>query len=237
MSGSGKRGTAAIEQVAKHFGATWEHGGGASPDAYLTLDARCIAVDVAVIDPVVAEHGAAVMPRLRFDKVALRLISRLQGALSPRVPDGKVVILTVTAPIRLPAKTAAELERHISECLRRGAMNVEINDTICANQTRVRFVKGAARPASKVIVFVHNPDIDPRGLFDLTSALLKHIGAAADERPPESFSGERWLVLVDEEGSAQIETYRHVYSQLGVSTDFKKILVVLSDGRVEALRG
>lgn len=237
MSGSGKRGTAAIEQVAKHFGATREHGGGASPDAYLTLDAKRIAVDIAAIGPAIAGHDDHATPRLRFDKVALRLISRLQAALSLRVPDGTVVILTVSAPIRLPAKTADELERHIGECLRRGAMNVEISDTICANQTRVRFVKGAARPASKVIVFVHNPDIDSRGLFDLTSALLKHIGAAADERPPESFRGERWLVLADEQGPAQIETYRHVYSQLGVSTDFKKILVVLSDGRVEALLG
>ncbi|MBW8808762.1 MAG: hypothetical protein JF591_07980 [Lysobacter sp.] len=236
MSRSGKRETAAIEQVARHFGATWEDGGATSPDAYLTLDARRIAVDVAAIDPVVAEH-AATAPRLRFDKVALRLISRLQAALSPRVPDGKVVILTVTAPIRLPAKTAAELERHVGECLRRGAMNVEISDTICANQTRVRFAKGIAGPASKVIVFVHNPDTDPRVLFDLTTGLLKRIGAAAEQRPPVAFSGDRWLVIADEQGSARIETYRHVYSQLRIASDFSKILVVLADGQVEALLG
>lgn len=177
----------------------------------------------------------AATPRLRFDKVALRLISRLQAALSPRVPDGTVVILAVTAPIRLPAKTAAELERNISECLRRGAMQVEINDTICGNQTRVRFVKGGARPESKVIVFVHNPDTDPRVLFDLATVLIKHIGAAVEKRPPGSFSGDRWLVIVNEQGPERIETYRHVYAQLGVSTEFNKILVVLPDGQVEAL--
>lgn len=235
MSGSGKRETTAIEQVAEYFGATREQGDATSPDGYLRLDAKRIAIDVAVIEPAVAGHGEVAVPRLRIDKVALRLISRLQAALSPQVADGQVVMLAVTAPIRLPSKTAAELETKIGECLRRGPVQVEIGETICGNQTRVRFAKGGARPASKVIGFVHNPDTDPRVLFDLAAALLNYIGAAAIKPPPESFGGERWLVIADERDPAWIATYRHVYSQIGVSSEFRKMLVVFAGGQVETL--
>lgn len=237
MSGAGKRERTAVEQVARYFGATREQGGATSPYACLTLDAKRIAVEVAVIEPAAAEHGDDAVPRLRLDKVALRLISRLQAALSPRVADGQVVMFSVTAPIRLPSKTAAELEADISQCRRRGAAPVEISDTICGNQVRVRFAKGGARPASKVVGFVHNPGTDPQVFFDLTVGLLRHIGAAVDKRPPESFDGDRWLVIADEQGGERIGTYRQVYSQLGVSTDFNKMLVVFADGQVETLTG
>jgi len=235
MAGSGKRERMAIEQVAEYFGATWEQGDATSPVAYLRLDAKRIAVDVAVIEPAVAGHGDDAVPRLRFDKVALRLIARLQAALAPRVADGQVLMFAVTAPIRLPSQTAAELESKIDEGLRRGAAQVEISDTICGNQTRVRFAKGGARSASKVIGFVHNPDTDPHVLFDLSAALLKHVSAAVDKRPLESFDGERWLVIADERDHAWIGTYRHVYSQLGVCSEFSKMLVVFADGQVETL--
>ncbi|ALN85620.1 hypothetical protein LC55x_2352 [Lysobacter capsici] len=201
------------------------------------LDAKRIAVDVAVMEPAVAGHGDDATPRLRLDKVALRLISRLQAALSPRVADGLVVMFSVTAPIRLPSKTAAELEANISECFRCSSAPVEISDTICGNQIRVRFAKGGAKPASKVVGFVHNPGTDPRVLFDLAAGLLRHIGAALDRRPLESFDGDRWLVIADEHDHARIGTYRQVYSQLGVSTDFNKMLVVFADGQVETLTG
>ena len=90
---------------------------------------------------------------------------------------------------------------------------------------------------SKVIGFVHNPDSDPVVLLRLTQTLLQHIGAAADKRRPEKFTGDRWLVVAHKDGLSYIETYRHVCSQLSISTDFKKILMVLAGGRVETLAG
>jgi len=38
-------------------------------------------------------------PRLRYDKVALRLVQGVRGALEGAVPDGLCVIYAVTAPI------------------------------------------------------------------------------------------------------------------------------------------
>ena len=228
---------AAIEVVARHFSATWDKGDGESPDAYVTLAGKRIAVEVAAIKQGIAERSDLTKPRLRFDRVALRLVGGLQAALSEFVPDGEAAVVTVTAPIRLPSKTVAALASKVRECLARRSAQVEVKETIYGNQIRVRLVKGASRRMSKVIGFVHNPDSDPEVLLSLTQSLLQHIGAAADKRPPANFSGDRWLVVANEDGPSFIETYRYVYSQLAISTDFEKVLMVLAGGRVETLTG
>jgi hypothetical protein len=233
----GKQEQAAIEAVAGHFSATWEKGDGDSPDAYLPIAGKRIAVEVTAIKPGSAGRGGVARPRLRFDKVVLRLVGSLQAALSGLVPEGAAVVVTVTAPIRLPSKTAAALEGKIRDGLARRPARVEIQDRIHGNQVRACLVTGVSRRSSKVIGFVHNPDSDPEVLLRSTQALLRHIGAAADKQPPKGFAGERWLVIADGDGLAPIETYRQVHAQLSLSTGFKKLLMVLPGGRVETLAG
>ena len=234
MSRLGEPERAAIARVARRFSATWEEADGGSSDAYLTIGGKPIAIEVAVIKPGLAE---LTKPGLRFDKVALRLIGRLQAALSAFVADGEAVLVTVTAPIRLPSKTAAALESQVRDRLARRPAQLEIKETICGNQIRVRLLSGVSGRMSKVIGFVHNPDSDADVLLGLTQTLLQQVGAAADRRPPETFTGDRWLVIADEDGLAPIETYRQVYAQISTSTDFKKVLMVLGGGRVETLIG
>jgi hypothetical protein len=149
-----------------------------------------------------------------------------------------VVVLTVTAPIRLPAQTAAALESKVREYLARRTARVEVREKIHGNQIRVRLVKGLSGRMPKLIGFVHNPDSDhPEVLLHLTQSLLRHVGAAAHKRLPGKFSGDRWLIVTDKDGLSYVETCRHVCSLLCVSTGFKKILMVLAGGRVEALAG
>jgi hypothetical protein len=237
MSKLTKQEQAAIEAVARHFSATWEEEDGNSPDAYVTVAGKRVAVEVAAIKQGVAKKGSRAKTRLRFDRVALRFVGDLQTALSQLVPDGQTVVLAVTAPIRQHTKTAVALESRIQDGLARRSARMEIKDTICGNGVRVRLVKGVSHRMPKVIGFVHNPDPDADVLLDLTQSLLRHVGAAADKRLPKKFVGDRWLVVADEDGLPLIEAYRHVCSQLAVSTGFKKILIVLAGGRVEELTG
>jgi hypothetical protein len=206
-------------------------------DAHLTIGGKRIAVEVAVVNRKIAEGGDRPKPRLRLDRVALRVVGGLQAALSAFIPDGEAVVLTITAPIRLPARTAAALEATIRDCLSRRSAPAEVTETICGNHIRIRFVKGASGRMAKVIGFVHNPDSDTDALLRLTQSLLQQIGTAADKRPPGRSTGDRWLVLADEDGLSQIETYLHVLSQLGASTEFNRVLMVLAGGRVETLAG
>lgn len=104
----------------------------------------------------VKPSAGTVKPRLRFDKVAQRLVAQVQDALSADVPAGKCVLVTVTAPIRQPSKTAAEIEIRIREALRRGKN--EIVETIHGNEISVRVAGAPRKNAPKVLGFVHNPD-------------------------------------------------------------------------------
>ena len=132
-----------------------------------------VALDVATISRRIADLSDGTAPRLRFDKVALRVVSQLQAALNDSVPDGMAVIVTITAPVREPAKTVAALEQQIKTCLVRASTPMECNDTICGNQIRVRLVTSRSRQAAKVIGFVHNPDPDSAILLDITQSLLQ----------------------------------------------------------------
>jgi hypothetical protein len=224
---------AAVEAVAKHFSATWENGE-QPPDAHIKIEKKKIAVDITAIKRRMIKWDDLAKPRLRFDKAVLRLIGRLQSGLHQAVPDGKTLIVTVTAPILLPGKTAAMLEDKIRSSLAHRSPRLELEDTVHGNQVRVRLAK-SFRGTSKVIGFVHNPDSDPGVLLGVTDLLLKCIGDDADKRPPAGFAGDRWLVIAYEGEPLQLDTYRHVCSQISLPADLKKILMVAAGGMVESL--
>jgi len=67
--------------------------------------------------------------------------------------------------------------------------------------------------------------------------LIERIGAKARTGAPARSAVDRWLVLAGDDRFSYIEPYRHVCSQLSIPTGFKKILVVLADGRIETMTG
>lgn len=107
------------------------------------------------------------LPRLRFDRVAQRVVRDLQATLSGAVPKNAALIVTVTAPIRLPAKTVAELGRRLARPLAR-----DFDKVICGNRVRVRMVRRCVPGAPRVVVFIHNPDPLPDGLLRIAEDLL-----------------------------------------------------------------
>ena len=133
MSGLGQRERAVLAAVARHFSATWEKGDAPS-GGYLKIAGKRIAVEVRITKQRIAERGGLTKPRLRFDRVALGFVRRLQAALSASVPDGRTLILTITAPIRVPAKTAAALEDNVRTYLARQSGEGVAKHTIHGNQ-------------------------------------------------------------------------------------------------------
>jgi hypothetical protein len=223
----------AIEAVARRFSATWEKRSD-PPGAYIMVAGKRIAVDVATLQRRGTGQGIAAKPGLRLDKVATRLIERLQATLGETVPHGMTLLLTITAPIRLPSKTAASLEDKMKTLLGRGSPGRDRKDTIHGNRVRIRLLRDESERAPKMIGFVHNSDSDPLLLLNMTRELLDLLSAEAGRRAP-SFAGERWLVVISAEGISCLEAYRYIYAQLRMATDFKKTLLVFRDGRVEVL--
>jgi hypothetical protein len=234
MSNLRKQEKTAIEAVAGRFSATWEESSHPS-GAYITIAGKRVALAIAPIKKRGRDDGGHAKLRLRFDKVAVRVVEHLRFTLSEAVPEGVTVLVTITAPIRLASKTAVALEDKIRVLLARRAERIEEKDTIHGNHIRIRLEKAATRPVAKVIGFVHNSDTDPRVLLNMTRALLELFRARADTDARKKFVGDRWLVAINEGASSHIDAYRHIYSQLRIRTGFKKILMVFGDGRVEAL--
>lgn len=225
----------AIEAVAGRFSATREKRGD-SPGAYLTVTGKPIAVDVTTLKRQRTVRDNAAKPALRFDKVVIRLMERLQATLGETVPDGVTVLLTVTAPIRMPSKTAAALEDRIQALLRQGPPARDERDTVYGNGVRIRFLRDKSGRAPKLIGFVHNSDSDPLLLFNMTGELLELVSRTTGRRAAR-LRGDRWLVAISAGGSSRLEAYRYIYSQLQPASGYTKVLMVFGDGRVGMLTG
>jgi hypothetical protein len=225
----------AIEAVARRISATWEKSSD-PPDAYILVAGKRVAADITTLKRRGTDQGHAAKPRLRFDKVATRLIDRLQATLGESAPDGMTVLLTVTAPIRLPSKTAAALEEKIQTLLGRGSPRRDEKDTIHGNRVQIRILRDESGRAPRMIGFVHNSESDPLRLLNMTRELLE-LSSGEAGRAAETLAADRWLVVISARGSSCLEAYRYIYSQLRMATDFKKILMVFGDGGVGILTG
>lgn len=121
-----------------------------------------------MIEREIAERIRAAKLRLRFDRVAVRVIGGLKGALAEIVPEDQTVIFTLTAPIRLPSRTAAAIEGLVRDGLPDG----EVRHTIHDNQVRLHRVAGVPTEMPRVIGFVHNPESDASLILTLARARL-----------------------------------------------------------------
>jgi len=107
------------------------------------------------------------LPRLRFDRVAQRVVRSLQEALVSVPSDKTALVVTVTAPIRLPGRTVGELGASLHRSLIRN-----FDKMVCGNRVRARLVRRDVEGGPRVIVFIHNPEPAPTGLFKLVEASL-----------------------------------------------------------------
>ena len=97
-------------------------------------------------------------------------------------------------------------------------------------------MKGVSARAPGMIGFVHNPDSDAGLLLNMTGEWLELMTSGSGRRTARP-AGERWLVAVGDGGKACLAADRYITSQLRAATDYKKVLMVLSDGHVEDLTG
>ena len=207
----------AIDTVARHFSATPQKG------EVLTVRGKRVQIEVRNFDSGASRHAVLARAGLRFDRVALELVRRVQAALCDAVPKERKLLFTVSAPIRQATKTAAELALAMQPWLAHGR-SAELKITINENAIRVRLVKETGRQAPNVIGFVHNPDSDAGALLDIAQAFLACFGSLSSSR--RNIAQAKWLVLVDESGPASIAVYRQIFSALPRPIGFEKIFLV-----------
>jgi hypothetical protein len=109
---------------------------------------------------------------LRFDRVALRVTDDLRQLTAQAAPSNLAVLLTVTAPIKLPAKTVIGIANRLKPLLAARITRRNLRARICGNGVRLRLIKRPSKLAPAFVGFVHNPDSDPGRLLDLAAAWI-----------------------------------------------------------------
>ncbi len=169
---------------------------------------------------------ATPVPRLRFDRVVQRLVGDLRAAFDGELPGGTTALVTLTAPIRLPGKTAAAIADAVRAQVAR-ASSRDLVATLHGNSVRVRIARHSLKHAPSTIAFVHNREPHPHRLLDCASEWLAVLSSAARAR-----NAERRCLQVHGQGRRALASIdRHVCSQLLSVTPFSTIVVVDDDGR------
>ncbi|SRR5258708_3730052 len=112
---------------------------------------------------------------LRFDKVVVRLLGNIRMAIEQKIPKNMTVLMAITAPIKLPAKTEYELIEKLNDFLEAGVQHQDSVLAIFQNKVRLRIIKPSSRQTTKFVGLVHNPDIDAKLLLNLTAKWLLKV--------------------------------------------------------------
>jgi len=110
---------------------------------------------------------------LRFDRVVQRVLGDLRSFAETRTNPDQTVLVTISAPIRFPAKTVDELTRSISALLATGNPREDRTATLHGNAVRLRLVEHPPTLVPRLIGFVHNPDSAPQVLLDMAERWLR----------------------------------------------------------------
>lgn len=111
---------------------------------------------------------AAAGVRLRFDRVAKRLLNDVKAGVSQTLPLDRSLAFTVTAPIWLPAKTIVAMQQWL-ERLEPDASSTLIN----GNEIHARMIRNSTPDMPRALGFVYNPASNPEHILDVVEACLQ----------------------------------------------------------------
>ena len=110
---------------------------------------------------------------LRLDRVVIRVLGRLRRYAEDAAPSGTTIVVTITAPIGSPAKTAVALEAEIEALVFAGDAHPTRDLSLYGNAVQVRLAAHSPARAHKLVGFVHNRGVAAVELLDLAEAWLR----------------------------------------------------------------
>jgi hypothetical protein len=113
---------------------------------------------------------------LRFDRVVGAVLGRLRSHAEAKVPEQIIVLVTISAPIHAPGRTADALKQQIEDIASVGAPGVERRVEIHGNRVRIRLARRVSGRAPRLIGLVHNPGVAPSQLLELAERWLEAEG-------------------------------------------------------------
>lgn len=222
-----------ICSVATHFSGTWWDGED-PPDAYLQIADEVTAVEISTLTQHVRDGRGSSKSRLSEDSTAIWLANELNEELKAAIPDGLLVMLTLSSPILKARKVKTRLAGTITNLVS-NAYQSEVTEIILGNQIDIQVVADDRPSGKKVVGIIMNANSSPDILRNAWDILEDRIIDKASKCRSLAFSGPKWLALLNDYWLADNETYRQAIESLSADHPFEKILLVSGNGSVSVL--
>jgi len=222
-----------ICSVAAHFLGTWWDGED-PPDAYLQIGDEVTAVEISILTQHVRDGRGGSKSRLSEDSTAIWLANELNEEFKAMIPDGLLVMLTLSSPILKARKVKTRLAGTIANLVS-NAYQSEVAEVILGNRIDIQVVADDRPSGKKVVGIITNANSSPDILRNAWNILEDRIIDKANKCRSLAFAGPKWLALLNDYWLADNETYQQAIESLSVDHPFEKILLVSGNSSVAVL--
>jgi hypothetical protein len=223
-----------IASIASSLSGSWRPGEN-PPDAYLTLGAATVAVEISTLTQYVTDDKGT-RSRLSDDIPTAAFADSLNDELQHLIPDGYTIGLVLSSPIFEHRKTKAQLAQiirgHIADLQ---SLQIEHKIQINGNAITVFLEHHGETQLKKVSAIFMNRSSSPDILSNATKILEDRIVTKTKKCLHLLSRSPMWLALFNDYWLTDADTYRSALSRLTLQHPFQKILLVNGDGSVHNL--
>jgi hypothetical protein len=199
----------------------------------LKIGTTVSAVEITTLTQHVSDGRGGTKSRLSEDAAAVWVAQTLNAELQSSIPDGRVVMLTLTSPVFKAKRTKDLLKEKIIECVSNaGESQCEVS--ILDNKINIH-VMPYDGPSAKVLGAIASANSSPDILKNAWAILEDRIAVKAVKCSSLAFAGNKWLALLNDYWLADSDTYRQAFGLFSVDHPFEKILLVSTEGAITVL--
>ena len=224
-----------IRSLAAHFQGTWSLGEN-PPDAYLTIGEETVAVEISTLTQHVVDERGGTHARLSEDATALWLANELDKELRNAIPDGRMVVLTLRAPVVKARRTKEELKDRILRLVANATdQTVDTEEDVLGNKIDINLSSYSDPDKRKVHAAVVNQKSDPHISSNAQLILEERLATKSKKCSALPRNGPLWLALFNDYFLASDETYRQALARISPPLLFDKIFLISGSGSVATL--
>ena len=224
-----------ISALADHLHGT-SSAGEDPPDAYLTMGAETVAVEISTLTQHVVDERGGTHARLSEDSTALWLADELDKELCKAIPGGRMVLLTLRAPIVKARRTKEELKDRILRLVANTTdQTIDVEENVLGNQIGINLSSYSDPDNRKVNAAVSNRKSDPHITSNARMILEERIVTKTKKCNSFVLKGPVWLALFNDYFLADDETYKQAIGQMSCSHVFDRIFLISGSGSVATL--
>ncbi len=222
-----------IRAVAKKFSGLWTRVEDDPPDAYLTIGANTVAVEITtLVQRVTDERGTR--SRSSDDAPITAIANDLNVKLNAVIPDRYSIGLVFSTPILNVRKTISDLTKHLGRSdIRSLAHAKEVH--IQGNRISISLHYHEETQTRKVWCAATNRSSDPNILSNAFHILGDRITEKSKKCSALIGKQPLWLALLNDYFLADASDYERALSCIAVDHPFDMVLLIGRDGQVDSL--